>query len=134
MKFKSTVAFAAILLSVLFTSCEGNTDYEWKVENKSSTAIEVISHITFLDVSANKTIEVNDITTITVSDQLGGNSTEQEPSNTFSIFKIVNANGDTLIKDYRLSANWDANIEHLKKVPSNYKHDYTFTVVDSDFN
>ncbi len=121
-----------LIVLIAFTSCEGNTTKERIIKNSSLVIIHV-------EVSTNwdnpDTLDINsgEEALISITDDLGGSSYADNPSNGIKELVITNINNDTIIKDYNLKDNWDIEIEEVKKIPSNYHHRYTFVVNDSDF-
>jgi hypothetical protein len=130
---KTLFQIAALGIISLLTACEGNTDYTWKVANNSSTSITAYS-MGILDTTANvKQIASSSTEIILLGGQMGGNSTAQEPETYLSSLIIINTNGDTAQKDFTDLSNWETSIDHVKKTPSFYEHEYTFSISDTDF-
>ena len=111
----------------------GNTDYTWQVTNNSSSDIQVWAESGFSSVEDSVVISTNSTEMIGFFNQLGGNKTEQLPENAFNSLVVVNAAGDTMQSSYIDPGSWISEIEHIKRVPSQYEHVYTFVVNDGDF-
>ena len=64
----------------------------------------------------------------------GGNSyVDYEPGYAFLRFEITNTDLDTCMQDYTNNETWYSGVTKLSKIPSNYRHDYVFTVKDEHF-
>ena len=133
MKYKRFFAVFSLAIALLLSACEGNTDREWIIQNQSSNRIEVqatlISTIAFIP----KEIQPAQERSIFINSERGGNSSVVNTSDLFAKIIITNSLGDTLKKDPLLQTSWETDVEETKKVPSNYKHEYRFTITDSDF-
>lgn len=122
-----------LLILPFLVACEGNTDFTWSVNNQSAGTITISGLNSIYADTLNLDIQAGQQEVIGVFSQLGGNSTPQIPSGAFSTLVITNSVGDTTTKNYEIQANWEVLIEQTRKIPSNYEHNYTFTVNDSDF-
>lgn len=126
---KALAVFSAFIL----VSCEGNTNYNWIVRNRSSTQIHVTS-ISFADYdTVFFTIDPDGAAQISEWDILGGSASQLDPIYLFFPLIIYNENGDTTTKKVYDKNNWDAHILEVDKIPSSYNHDYFLTLNDDDF-
>jgi hypothetical protein len=119
-------------LIILLASCEGNTDRVRQVRNNTSGNIQVSANGSMLT-NFNKTISINQTEILYIGNQLGGTDYVEYPANGIATMVITNASGDTCTKDFTIQANWDISVEQRKKIPSDWLHEYTFIVEDSDF-
>jgi hypothetical protein len=132
MKMNATLKIATlVLLSILF-SCEGNTDRIRTIQNNTSGTIQVIADGN-LPADYNKTIPSGGAETLFISGQLGGSDFIENPAEGIHSLIILNAFGDTCVKDYLLQSNWSIDVQQTKRFPSNWRHEYTFSITDSDF-
>jgi len=120
-------------LGLLLTSCEGNTDRDWIIANDSSSSIEVTATFILDSGMSKETINSGNSKTITITNQLGGNSTPQAPNEVFTSLLVTNEEGGTFTRDFTLLENWESTIEQTKRVPSNYVHEYILYVTNEDF-
>jgi hypothetical protein len=125
--------FAAVATILFLASCEGNTDYTWRVTNDSSTSITAYTQGIIDTAPSVQQIDSGSTETIYIGGQMGGNPNEQLPETYLNSLIIVNANGDTMQSGYMDPGKWISEIEQVKKTPSHYEHTYTFVVEDSDF-
>ena len=121
------LSFAALLIS-----CEGNTDRVRQIRNESSHSINVNASGTNVS-NYDKSIAAGETEILFIGNQLGGSDYVEEPANGITTLIIVNSLGDTCTKDFSIKENWDIHVEQRKKVPSDWQHEYTFIVNDSDF-
>lgn len=63
----------------------------------------------------------------------GGRPEPDMPSYAFTYIGIFNEQLDSCTKDWTYEQNWPVNIRQLKRIPSEYRHDYSFVVTESDF-
>jgi len=121
-----------LIITISFISCEGNTDRSRLLKNESSQAIHVIANGISLP-DYDKLISVGQTETLFITNQRGGSDYVEEPPIGITTFVIVNSLGDTCTKDFKIKSNWDLHIEEKTKIPSNWQHEYSFIVDDSDF-
>ena len=130
---KRTTIFAAILgLTFTLASCEGNTDRIRQIRNNTSGSINVIADGTTVS-NYNESISVGQTEILFIESQLGGSDYIETPSAGIISMIITNTSGDTCLKDFIPQNNWEIIVEERKKVPSDWRHEYTFIVDDSDF-
>lgn len=127
--FQYTLLLAVV---VILFSCKGNTNKTRIVKNNSSDTITVRANISG---DPNYLVNINpgQETVMGVVDDEGGTGIPEEPIYFIYQMYVTKNTFDTIKKDYRDKKNWDTKIEQTKKVPSEYKHEYTFVVNNSDF-
>ena len=133
MKLNGFFLIAIPVFASLFSSCEGNTDYEWIIQNDASSLISVKANNAIYQDSTKTNIASNQQEKLMTYSMLGGSSKPLDPGASFSDLLILNSDGDTLKKDYQLNTNWNITITTVSKIPANYKHQYLFQVTDNDF-
>lgn len=132
MKHRIIIYFALLGFIIALTSCEGNTDRSRQIENNTSGLITVFANGSNVS-NYDNTISAGETETLFISNQLGGSDYVETPATGISSLIIINAAGDTCLKDYLPKDNWEISVEQTKKTPSNWQHNYTFIVNDSDF-
>ena len=120
-----------IVASSFLSSCEKETFIEYHIDNQSSTSIMIdgsdIIHSTDLDL----TISTYEKKRITNWSKRGIQTDLFEPTSMFgNDMLIINSNGDTLQKDYKVLSNWLSDVDNQRKTAS---HDYILVVTDADF-
>lgn len=124
----------AIATAILLISCEGNTDVKFQLQNNSSTNLTVYYSGTGepygLDTAQ---VPVGSTFVLYETSLLGGNGS-LIPSNEFvDTLVVVNANSDTMQKDFTNMSNWMDLIDQTKKFPAIWNQEYTLPVTDADF-
>lgn len=132
MKSKSIIRVAALSLIIALSSCEGNTDRIRIIKNNTSGPIMVSASGTSIS-NFNMSISEGQSETLFIGGQRGGSDLVENPATGISSLIIVNSTGDTCTKDFTIQTNWDIRVEQTKKIPSNWNHEYTFILNDSDF-
>ena len=116
---------------VVLAGCEGQTTYNWYLKNASTSAVQVELESPYGTID---TLEIpsgaNQL--ILTWEQLGGNRYEQDPANYFNDSRVYNSM-DTAMKDLEQAVHWASAIDHVRKVPSIFRHDYQITITDQDF-
>ena len=130
---KKTFLILSLSISAIIalTSCEGNTRRTFKIENQGSQSIDVY----FTDFSGDSTaitVVPNSTGIVQTYDMLGGNSDSGQPGELSYITDIYQGS-DTCKKDRNTKQNWLIISTHERKAPSQWDHQYTFTVDDQDF-
>lgn len=121
-------------LTVLIISCEGNTDRYRHVQNNTNESINIYaSGISFYDFEFNETLTAGQSVKIFQTYQRGGSDYVENPAIGIDSLLITNSNGDTCTKDYLIQDNWLIDVYQRKKVPSDWQHNYTFTVSNTNF-
>lgn len=120
-----------LFVLILLFSCEGYTSYQLDIENKSSETIYVEGN-SFFSGSIDTVIQSNQKITVSFYDQMGGRSNSGKASDYIDSL-LVFSEFDTVIKDYRVSENWLIDSRQVKRIPSEYFHQFTFEVHDDDF-
>ena len=118
------------LVAITFISCEGNTTYEWKIKNDASNSIFLEIDSSFVGLNED-TILSGETKTILIYDKMGGSSNSGDAIRwgNLLIYKL----NDTLVKNTDLESNWTIFTEQRHKIPSDYYHEFTFKLNDSDF-
>jgi len=123
--------FMLLFLPLALMACEGQTTRVFTVVNSSDSEVFMDSVPSF-DTILNFNILPNSSQEIRMTNNLGGSSFPEERAFLSSVY-IYNANADTIKKEIWVDSNWTDEIEELKKVPSTWRHDYTFEMTASDF-
>jgi hypothetical protein len=123
----------ALFILLLFTlnACEKATYVDYFIDNQSTEVISVkgsnIIHNSDIDFSIKPGIVKN----ISGWSKRGKTIDFFEPVSMFGDdLIIINANGDTLIKEYQLQSNWIAEIDEKR---GEARHKYVLIILDSDF-
>ena len=123
-----TIQFIFLLTIPFLIACDGNTDYEWIIQNNTDGLIIAEAVVKGSDERITKTVEQNEDITIALNGSLGGSSVQYEPAEMFERLIIQKENGEESLKDYMMMSSWEAIIEQTNKMPSNYQHTYILTV------
>lgn len=121
-----------IPIATILQSCEGETDRYRKLINQSTAKISIKAEGYYTG-SLDTTILPGASLDLFLTSQRGGSNYIENPSWGLIYLKIFNHNLDSCKKNYRDSTQWKIRLEHVKKAPSYWKHEYTFSVLDSDF-
>ncbi len=121
-----------IVTTLTLPGCEGNTTYEAVADNRTETGIRIKAEPAVGETTDTVLMPGASIT-LYIWDKRGGSSDPANPSGFFRSLTITNQQGDTVTRDYTLMENWEMEIEHRKKVPSDYYHRYTFVAGPGDF-
>lgn len=126
--------FLVVLISILLFSCEGNTDRYYHIKNESSDSVRLIAEGSWYQSVIDTMIAPNTFLAFYSTSSRGGNSyVDYEPGYAFLRFEITNTDLDTCMQDYNNNETWYSGATELSKIPSNYRHDYVFTVKDEHF-
>jgi hypothetical protein len=112
-------------------SCEGNTRRELIIQNMSTDTISIVYEDVY-EQAGTEILNSMNTSTIYLRDTRGGQSGAGSPSNLLVSLLILQGQ-DTCTKDYLTDLNWMIESEHVKKAPSQWVHEFTFVVNDSDF-
>lgn len=122
-----------VLFGSLLASCEANTERIRIVKNASLSDITV--HTMGYDSVWNSThIPSGRRETVLTASEFGGSDVPSLPLYDVYGFFIVNANGDTLLKNTEEIDSWVVYIRQVSKVPDYWEHEYVLNVLDDDFN
>jgi hypothetical protein len=132
---KLNLLLGIITLSILtLTSCEGNTDRYRHIQNNSSNSISIFaSGSDYYEFEFQENLEAGQSVMFYNTNQMGGSETIENPATGIDSLLIINSEGDTCKKDFTIENNWETKVEHRRKVPSDWQHNYTLTIDDSDF-
>jgi hypothetical protein len=126
--------FLVVLMSTILFSCEGNTDRYYHIKNESSDSVRLIAEGSWYQSVIDTMIPPNTFLAFYSSSSRGGSSyLDYDPGYAFLRFEITNKNLDTCRQDYRDNYSWYSGATEMSKNPSNYRHDYVFTVKDEHF-
>ena len=134
-RIKINKLFYLILPIVIFlVSCKGSTNREWRVDNQSSTTIEVNATLVINSDIIFDSIETGKTRILTITNEDWGNSDPQQAYDVFSDFMVTNVIGDTIKnKNFLDNDNWEIFFEQTKHDPDHYEQTYTLVVKDEDF-
>jgi hypothetical protein len=122
-----------ILSSVfLLVACEKNTYVYFQFKNVSDSPIVVNGHDLVHNWAIQDTILVGEEKNIAMWSKFGKDLTYFSPVDFFGDdLLVVNAQGDTLKKDYKDFNNWQPTIDEDRAVAT---HNYLFEIQEADFN
>lgn len=118
---------------LFFASCEGNTDFNWLLENESSFVIEAEYGRTFEGDTLLSVVDPGSSIVMSTTSKLGGDPSPNLPSSTFNYFLVINESGDTLQIDMMDPNQWDVDIKERSRIPSDFLHTYRMIITDDDF-
>ncbi|PLW92402.1 MAG: hypothetical protein C0592_10925 [Marinilabiliales bacterium] len=129
----SIYILGVIVAVVVLSSCEGETRYNWYLDNQSSNPLNLgmLQSLTGDTIFGN--IQSGERFLLEYSEDMGGSGTALSPLTEIPYMNVVNSLGDTLNKDYTDLNNWTYNIEKVKNTPAIWEQEYIFSVLDSDF-
>ena len=128
----TAINIGVLSLVIGLSSCEGNTDRTRQVRNNTSGLIQVkVSGIDVLDY--NTPVYVGQTGVFSIQSQRGGSSFVVDPSMGIAEMTITNESGDTCTKEFTIQENWDIYVKERRRIPSDWQHEYTFTVNEDDF-
>ena len=142
--FAAVVSFAAMKWNYAFfvgawvalTACEGNTRQVYSVLNESSGPVTVVhAHSAYtdgLDLDT-VTIPAGVSSELGMEDWLGGREYPDLPSSFIDTLLIFDANGVACSKDWSSMTSWDIVSTQDRKIPSQWRHEYTLAIGDEDF-
>jgi hypothetical protein len=120
-----------IFTIILFSSCEKETYLVYYIDNQSSSVITVNGSDIIHSSDINQTINPNEKKDVATWSKRGKQTDYFEPTSIFgNDLVITNASDDTLTKDYKLLANWTADVDDQRAVAS---HEYVLVITDADF-
>lgn len=119
------------ILVLLLSSCEGATDREFTVENKSSDTITVLAS-GFGEDTLTYTIPPTKSEMIKVYNLRGGQSDPGSPGDYFDFISIYSET-DTAQLDFADQNRWTICSSHERKFPSWYVHTFLLKVNDAHF-
>ena len=129
MKNKNFLIFCAFLFPLFLLSCEGQTKYDFRINNQSSSTLTSIAYNAGVDSTA---IPANTQQTIYYYERLGGQGVAAKVSDIISDLLVINGQ-DTCVLDLLDDANWIIESEKTKALPASYNHTYKITLTDQDF-
>lgn len=132
---KLNLLLGIITLSILtLTSCEGNTDRYRHIQNNSGVDISIYaSGNSFYEFEFQENLEAGQSVMFYNTNLRGGTDQIENPAMGIDSLLIINNTGDTCTLDYNIESNWNTEVEQRRKVPSDWQHNYTLTIKDSDF-
>ena len=130
---KKFLSLGIISISLFFVSCEGNTNRAYHVANQSSETVKVYVNHNYYGTIDTFEINANSTSQILEYDQRGGSDNTENLGNLFTELIIVNSQQDTCLKSHIIDENWSILVDEKNRVPSEWEHDYTFSISDLDF-
>jgi hypothetical protein len=120
-----------LLVTAFLSSCEKETFIDYYIDNQSSNSISIDGTDIIHSMDINHTISENEKMKITNWSKRGIQTDLFDPTTMFgNDLLIINSNGDTLQKDYKILSNWQSSVDDQRKTAS---HDYTLVITDADF-
>lgn len=127
-----SIAFVAVLLM----GCEGNTQQSYFLENATSDWVTVIhAHSVFTDGMDLDTVSIaaGERQELGVENWLGGREQPDLPAAFIDTLIVFNSAGQLCTKNWLLMSEWEIESFEDRKVPSQWRHEYTFNVTEGDF-
>jgi hypothetical protein len=122
----------AFMLVLLFSACQKKSYVDRVVKNNTAEPIFVrLRSGAVVDYERNIPAFSSDV--VMVEEAYGRLERAINPADNIDTFLIINANGDTLRKDWQRQAFWETQIEQTSRMPASHQHTYTFTVETTDF-
>jgi hypothetical protein len=119
------------LATIGLTSCEKETFIEYYIHNQSTSSIVIDGTDIIYSTDINQIVASNEKIKISNWSKRGLQTELFEPTTMFGYdMLIINGNGDTLQKDYKIVSNWLTHVEDQRKTAS---HVYILEVTDADF-
>lgn len=128
---KVKMLLLVVSIGIGFSSCEGNTNREWKVSNYSSKTIQLDVKTGF-GVDKIFVLESGNSEVISVIEIRGGNRVAGKTSEYFELLDLINPI-DSTRKDMKANSAWSVESEHVKRVPSFYEHRFSLSITDQNF-
>lgn len=125
--------FGILFISLLLLSCEGNTSIKFSLMNNTSGDLTVYQSNNNTDGFDTSIVTIGNTYVLYEADLLGGQSQSFLPTEFIDTLVVVNANMDTMQKDFTQTPNWQNQIDELKKFPASWGHEYILEVRDADF-
>ncbi len=121
----------AFIAFISLVSCESETYVNYTINNESTKTIYVQGNDIIHALAISDTIASGNNLLVASWSKRGKETNYFEPTSIFGEdLVIVNSDGDTMTKDYKLLSNWSANVDDAKYVAT---HDYNLYVSDTDF-
>jgi hypothetical protein len=121
-----------ISLFIFLNSCEKSTSVSFQFKNFSTSSIIISGHDIIHDKVIQDTILVGAEKNVAMWSKLGKDLSYFSPLAIFGDdLLVLNAQGDTLIKDYKNLDNWQIMIDEARTVAT---HHYLFEIQETDFN
>lgn len=116
--------------------CEGNTRQIYFIANETSGPVTVIhAHSSYIQgmVPDTVTVPAGERQELGREDWLGGRVDPDLPAAFIDTLLIYNAAGVLTSRDWTVMGTWDIESFEDRKVPAQWRHEYTIEVDDSDF-
>ena len=132
---KRFTLFALSFASVMLMSCEGNTRQTYFLSNESSGPVTVVhAHSAYLPMELDTvTVLAGEVKELGSEDWLGGRVEPDLPAAFIDTMLVFNEQGLLTTRDWTMMSAWDIASYEDRKLPSQWRHEYTFTVTDEDF-
>lgn len=122
--------------SVALMGCEGNTRQIYFIANETSGPVTVIhAHSSYIQGMALDTVTVpaGERQELGMEDWLGGRIDPDLPTAFIDTLLVYNEGGALTDRDWTLMETWEIESFEDRKIPSQWRHEYTIEVTDSDF-
>jgi hypothetical protein len=130
------VLLPVLAIAAALMGCEGNTRQIYFIANETSGPVTVIhahsSYIQGMDLDT-VTVPSGERQELGMEDWLGGRIDPDLPATFIDTLLIYNADGVLTNRDWTLMDTWDIESFEDRKVPAQWRHEYTIEVSDSDF-
>lgn len=123
------------VLAIGLWSCEGNTRQVYFLQNDTDAAVVVVhSHSAYLPSPVDTvTVPAGELKELGSEDWLGGRIDPDLPAAFIDTFLVFNADGALCTKDWTPMDAWEIASFEDRKIPSQWRHEFTFRVEASDF-
>jgi hypothetical protein len=123
------------LLAIGLWSCEGNTHQAYFLLNGTADDVVVVhSHSAYLPSPLDTVlVAAGELKALGTEDWLGGRVNPDLPAAFIDTFVVYNAAGVLCTKDWTLMDSWSIESFEDRKIPSQWRHEYTFEVGPTDF-
>ncbi len=124
-----------VALAILLFSCEGNTRFEWNLQNFSSEAVHVVHDAWDYSFLSPDTVVVaaGETYLLGMVDVRGGNPHPWDPVTFIDTLIVNTASGALCTKDWTDTENWGIVSQEESRIPSSWSHIYFFRLEDADF-
>lgn len=129
------IVVTGLFLAIVLWGCEGNTHQAYFLRNQTSESVVVVHSHSAYSASPMDTVVVpsGEVKELGNEDWLGGRVEPDLPAAFIDTFLVYNADGMLCTKDWTQMNAWEIESFEDRKVPSQWRHEYTFEVQESDF-
>lgn len=123
------------LLALGLWSCEGNTRQAYFLLNQTDDAVVVVhSHSAYAPSPLDTVlVPAGELKELGSEDWLGGRVDPDLPAAFIDTFMVYNAAGVLCTKDWTVMESWEVASFEDRKIPAQWRHEYTFEVGPADF-